>query len=133
MKERNEKLSLLSELIKMANIDDKMREIEYSFLLSVSAQLGITNDDFSKLFNKYISFHPPKLEFDRILQFQRLILLMSVDLEIHEEELRLIRDLGLRMGLNPTATESVLSEMNNYSNNIVPPDRLLEVFRTFHN
>ena len=34
---------------------------------------------FLKVFDENISFQPPKLEGDRIVQFQRLILLMNVD------------------------------------------------------
>ena len=129
----NEKLSLLAELIKLAKSDKEVREIEFQFLLSIAAQLGVTKDDFKHLFEEYIEFLPPKLEADRIVQFQRLILLMNVDLEINEEEIDYIRDLGIRMGLNPGATDAVLREMHNHPLKIIPPEILINIFKTYHN
>ena len=133
MSEENEKLGLLAQLVKMAQADDKIRDIEFQFLLSLAAQMGVTKEEFKRLFEENIQFQPPKLESDRIIQFQRLILLMNVDLEIDEREMDYIKDLGIRMGLHPSATDTVLREMHNYENKIVPPARLIEIFSTFHN
>ncbi len=128
-----EKHSILAELIKLAKSDGEIREIEFQFLLSLAAQMGVTKDDFKQLFESYIDFNPPKLEFERIIQFQRLVLLMNVDLDINESELEYIRNLGMRMGLHPSATNQVLEEMHDHPNNVIPPDRLIEIFKTFHN
>ncbi|OFZ56616.1 MAG: hypothetical protein A3D92_10630 [Bacteroidetes bacterium RIFCSPHIGHO2_02_FULL_44_7] len=128
-----EKRSLLSDLVKLAKSDDEVRDAEFQFLLSISAQLGITKDDFKAIFESYIEFHPPKLELDRIVQFQRLILLMNVDLEVGDDEINYIKDIGIRMGLHPAATNEVLVRMHEFPNKIVPPETLLEIFRTFHN
>jgi hypothetical protein len=37
------------------------------------------------------------------------------------------------MGLNPLAVAEVLDTMTNYPNNMLPPDKLISIFRTFHN
>lgn len=132
-KEKNERLSIITELIKLANVDKEIRDIEFEFLLAIASQLGVTKDEFKNLFESYIEFSPPKIEFDRIIQFQRLILLMNIDLEINSEELAYIKDLGIRMGLHPSATNEILKIMKNYPNGVVPPDKLIGVFRTFHN
>ena len=128
-----EKLSLLSDLVKLAQSDNTLREAEFQFLLAIAGQLGVTREDFKKIFEEYIEFHPPKLELDRIVQFQRLVLLMNVDLNINEEEINYIKNIGIRMGLHPFATEEVLKCMHNYENKIVPSEKLFEIFRTFHN
>ncbi|MFK7787500.1 MAG: TerB family tellurite resistance protein [Crocinitomicaceae bacterium] len=133
MSKENEKLGLLAQLVQMAQADDKIRDVEFQFLLSLAAQMGVTKDEFKRLFEENIEFNPPRLESDRIIQFQRLILLMNVDLEIDEREMDYIKDLGIRMGLHPMATNTVLSEMHNYDNKIVPPARLIEIFSTYHN
>jgi len=125
--------SLLAELIKLAQADNDVRDIEFQFLLTIAAQLGVTVDDFKILFEQYIKFMPPKLEADRIVQFHRLVLLMNVDLETSHLEINYIKDAGIRMGLNPLATAQVLSEMNSFPNKIIPPERLLEIFQLFHN
>lgn len=131
--EKNERLSLLAELIKLAKADDEIREIEFQFLLSIAAQMGVTKEDFKILFEQYIEFNPPKLEFERIIQFQRLVLLMNVDLDINETELEYIKDLGMRMGLHPMATSEVLKVMHDYPTKVIPPERLISIFKTFHN
>lgn len=132
-KENNINKSLLSELIKVAKADNDVRDIEFQFLLAIASQIGVTKDDFKILFEQYIKFMPPKLEADRIVQFHRLVLLMNVDLETSHLEIRYIKEAGIRMGLNPMATDKVLSEMNNYPNKVVPPQRLIEIFQLFHN
>ncbi|MEN9997043.1 MAG: hypothetical protein RI922_33 [Bacteroidota bacterium] len=128
-----QRLSLLVELIKMAKADDEVREIEFDFLLILAQQMGVSKDDFKQLFEQYIAFHPPKLEGERILQFQRLILIMNVDSDMAQDELDFIRELGIKMGLHPNATNEVLTIMNNYDNKVVPPEKLIEIFKTFHN
>jgi hypothetical protein len=133
MSKENEKLGLLAQLVQMAQSDDKIRDVEFQFLLSLAAQMGVTKDEFKRLFEENIEFQPPKLESERIVQFQRLILLMNVDLEIDESELDYIKDLGIRMGLHPMATNAVLKEMHNYENKVIPPARLIEIFSTYHN
>ena len=133
MSKGNEKLGLLAQLVQMAQSDDKIRDVEFQFLLSLAAQMGVTKDEFKRLFEENIEFQPPKLESERIVQFQRLILLMNIDLEIDQSELDYIKDLGIRMGLHPMATNTVLKEMHNYENKVIPPARLIEIFRTYHN
>lgn len=132
-KKKNEHLSLLKELIKMAKADEDVRQIEFEFLLVLSQQMGITKEEFLDLFEKYIEFHPPKLEHERILQFQRLLLVMNIDQQIEQEELDYIKQLGIRMGLHPMATNEVLRIMNDYPNKVIPPDKLIEIFKTYHN
>lgn len=132
-KNKKENLSLISELIKLAKAENDIREMEFQFLLTIASQIGVTKDEFKKLFEQYIEFLPPKLEGDRIVQFHRLVLLMNVDNKTSPSELQYIREAGIRMGLNPMATEKVLEEMNLYPNKVVPTERLIEIFKLFHN
>src|SRR5690606_18538614 len=106
--EKNEKLSLLAQLVKLARADKEVKQAEYDFLSIIAMQLKITPEEFKTVFEENIEFQPPKLEADRILQFQRLVLLMQVDQSIESEELNHIREMGIRMGLNPSATNKVL-------------------------
>lgn len=124
---------LMSDLIQLAQSDEDVREIEFNFLLAIANQLGIDVDEFKELFDKYISFQPPKMEFHRILQFHRLVLLMNVDGESGLEEIAFIKDLGIRMGLNPEATDYVFKVMNDYENKLIPTKKLIEIFKTYHN
>lgn len=133
MADEDEKLSLMAQLIQLAKADQEVREAEHQFLLSIAVMLEIDPEAFAKLFDEFIDFEPPALEMERIVQLQRLVLLMNVDLEIDQAELSTIRDLGMRMGLHASAVNSVLEEMHNYENKMIPPDRLIAIFTTFHN
>jgi len=128
-----EKLSLLTELIKLARCDHEVREQEHRFLLTIAESLDVSKKDFDSLFEKYIEFTPPESEFERILQFHRLVLLMNVDKETSDLEVEFLKDIGIRIGLSPMATNRVLSEMNLYPDKIIPPDKMIEIFKEQYN
>ncbi len=128
-----ENKSLIKELIKLAESDGKVREAEYNFLLAIANQLSVPKNDFDELFAKHIDFKAPKLEVDRIVQFQRLILTMNIDGDMANEEFKHIRQIGLRLGLQPIAVDTVFREMVKYPNNLIPPDKLIEIFKLYHN
>jgi len=128
-----EKLSLLTELIKLARCDHKVREQEYEFLLTIAQSINVSKKDFDSLFEKYIEFIPPESEFDRILQFHRLVLVMNVDQETSDLEIKFIKDIGIRLGLNPFATNQVLADMNKYPEKVIPPEKLIEIFKAHYN
>lgn len=128
-----EKLSLLTELIKLARCDEQVREQEYKFLMTIARSLEVSREDFDSLFEQYIEFTPPESEFERILQFHRLVLLMNVDEESSDSELDFIRDTGIRMGLNSLATDRILVVMNEYPDKLIPPDRLIGIFKEHYN
>ena len=110
-----------------------MREQEHRFLLTIAQSLDVSKEDFDSLFEKYIEFTPPKSEFERILQFHRLVLLMNIDKETNDLEVVFLKDIGIRIGLNPMATNRVLAEMNNYPDKVIPPDKLIEIFKEQYN
>ena len=129
----NEKLSILSELIKMAKSDNEFRNDEFSFLHAIAQQLGVSDEEFQGLFDKYIEFTPPKVELDRIVQFQRLVLMMNIDGNVSDQEVDHVKTIGLRMGLQPNATNEVLRLMGEFENGVIPPNILISIFKTQHN
>ncbi|MBM1106417.1 TerB family tellurite resistance protein [Aurantibacter crassamenti] len=133
MSSYEEKLSILSEMIAFAQIDKTIKEPEFSFLLSVAAQLGIERETFDSLLKKSSKHVIPKSQADRILQFHRLVLLMNVDEEQDEVEVSRLHNIGLGMGLPPSAIQQVLSIMHQYPNKIVPPKVLINIFKAHYN
>jgi len=133
MVNRIEKLSLLSEMIAFAKTENKLKPIEYNFLLGVARQLDITQSDFDYLINHPATYIPLKSHSERIVQFHRLILLMNISNDITKAKLIKIHNFGLRMGLNHDAINKVLDLMNSFPNNIVPPDVLIDIFKVQYN
>jgi hypothetical protein len=128
-----EKLGLLKQLILIANADGKIKEIEYQMLLSLAANLGITKEDFDRVFEPSVQVVMPKELGDRIIQFHRMILLMNVDMDASTVEMDMIRKMGIMLGLNSQAIEIVLSEMKIHPNNLIPPDRMVQIFTKYLN
>lgn len=128
-----EKLSILSELIAFAMADDVVRVSEYKFLLDVALQLGVDKDTFDSLFHKRAEKVILRPQSERIVQFHRLLLLMNVDSEQHDTEIRRLHNIGLRMGLPPSAIDQVLMVMHQYPDMIVPPDVLINIFKAHYN
>lgn len=132
-KSLEEKLGLLKQLILVANADGKIKEAEYQLLLGLAGNLGVTKEDFDKVFQPGVEVSMPKTLGDRILQFHRMILLMNVDMDASPTEIEMIRKMGIMLGLNPQAIELVLAEMKTYPNNLIPPDRMVQIFSKYLN
>ena len=130
---RVEKLSLLSEMIAFARVDNSLKEIEYNFLLGVAKQLGISQTDFDYLLTNPVSYVSLKSYSERIVQFHRLVLLMNIDAEVSSKELNKLHNFGLRMGLNFDAINKVLELMESFPNKVIPPDFLIDIFKVQYN
>jgi len=133
MSSYKEKLSILSEMISFARVGNTINDEEYIFLSSVAQQLGVDEETFDTLFNEEVEHIIPKSEAERILQFHRLVLLMNVDNKQDLIEISRIHNIGLEMGLPPSAIEQVLSIMHKYPNKIVPPKVLIDIFKAHYN
>nr|WP_255421920.1 TerB family tellurite resistance protein [Aquimarina sp. AD10] len=133
MYSKEEKLSLLSEMIQFAKADKNFKEQEYNFIVVVGSQLGVSEEEIKKLIEEGVAKKNLQPESQRILQFHRLVLLMNVDQETSLEEIHKIKDIGLRMGLRPEALDTVLKEMHNYPNKVIPPKELIAIFTRFYN
>lgn len=130
---RVEKLSLLSEMIAFARIDNNLRAIEHKFLIGVAKQLEITREDYDYLLENPVTHINLKSHSERIVQFHRLILLMNLDNIITNKELIRLHNFGLRMGLSHESINRVLDLMESFPNKIVPPDFLIDIFKTQYN
>ncbi len=133
MSSHKEKLSILSEMIAFAKVDDEVKEPEYSFLLGVASHLEVDRESFDALFETKAEHIVPKTQAERILQFHRLVLLMNVDEVQKDIEVARLHKIGLDMGLRPTAIDRVLTVMHEYPNKVVPPNVLIDIFKTHYN
>ena len=128
-----EKLSILSELIAFARVDYRIKDDEYDFLLSVANLMEVKKSSLDSLIKKKSEITIPTTQMERIVQFHRLLLLMNVDNEQHKKEIEKLHNIGLWMGLPPSAITQVLEVMHQYPNKVVPTDVLLRIFRAHYN
>ena len=128
-----EKLSILTEMIAFARVDHALKDSEYQFLLGVATNLGVDKDTFDGLLNEKSSKVILKSQGERIVQFHRLLLLMNIDQEQHKKEIRTLHNIGLAMGLPPSAIGQVLEVMHKYPDKVVPVDVLINIFKAHYN
>lgn len=133
MNTKEQKLSLLADMIAFAIVDGELHEREYMFLSIIAIELGVNKDELKQLFHEEHRSEIIKSEFERIQQFYRLALLMHCDGILHEREQIKIHEIGINMGLNPFAFKRVLKAMEQSPTRMVSPDYLLEVFQEQHN
>ena len=133
MNTNQEKLSILSELIAFARVDYRIKDDEYDFLLSVANLMEVKKSSLDSLIKKKSEITIPTTQMERIVQFHRLLLLMNVDNEQHKKEIEKLHNIGLWMGLPPSAITLVLEVMHQYPNKVVPTDVLLRIFRAHYN
>lgn len=133
MNSYEEKISLLSEMIAFAVIDNELHDREYDFLLLVSQELQIEKETFMDLFSRRNEFSVIKDEFHRILHFYRLALLMHCDGILHERERIAINEIGINMGLNPNAMKRILGLMETSPNQMINAEIVIGAFQEQHN
>jgi pimeloyl-ACP methyl ester carboxylesterase len=125
--------ALMFQLTEMSKVDGDIKEMEFGFLLQIAHQLGLTKEELMELFEKKINHSPPKNELERIIQFYRLCLLMFIDNELHHDELKALRNTAIKMGLQPHATEQVISWLENHPGQSMPTSQLIKIFQTNFN
>ena len=128
-----EKLSILSELIQLAKVDNQLDEQEQGFIKVIAEGLGVNDDELQNLYENPVAFDPGTTDGERILQFHRLVLLMNVDRTITDAEMSNVKTAGIKLGLNSMATNEVLQRMYDYPNNVIPPAELIAIFVKHHN
>ncbi|PLB20725.1 MAG: hypothetical protein TRG1_293 [Flavobacteriaceae bacterium FS1-H7996/R] len=123
-------------MIAFAKYDKDIKHIEYNFLLGVAKQLEISREDFDYLIEHPINYIHLKSHSERIVQFHRLVLLMNIDgnsSDNNSKNVIKLYNFGLRMGLSHESITKVLYLMESFPNKIVPPDVLIDIFKTQYN
>jgi uncharacterized tellurite resistance protein B-like protein len=125
--------SMISELIALCTIDGEISEKEVGFIKQIGNSMGLKDNEIVALFSKPAPFNPPDGQLDRIVQFQRMVLLMNVDSKIEKSEINHLRLMGLKMGIHPDAVNEILTRMSDYPNNAIPPDALIQIHKKYFN
>jgi hypothetical protein len=131
--DKKEKLFLLDQLVRLAKADNHIYTSEYEFIYTMAQIFEIDKSELESLFDKKAAVEIPEMEYDRITQFYRLVLLSKIDLEMDSNEKSVLINMGNRLGLSPDAVNQVIIEMNQSGDQTLPPQRLIQIFKTHHN
>ncbi len=125
--------ALLSDLIVLAKADDKFTQSEFDFIYRLSKRMEISEADFKYLLENPLPSQPILSELQRITHFHKLVLVMNVDREAHENEIIVLKNFGLRMGIRPAAIDQILIMMEKYEDKVIPPQELIQIFQAYYN
>lgn len=128
-----EKKRLLLEMIAFSTVDGHLHKKEYEFLFLIANDLNIEKGGFNDLFHQELPKLPIKNELQRIQQFYRLALLMHSDAILHGKEATAVKQIAIRMGLNPESAKLVVKKIEKAPNTAIPADVLLRIFREERN
>ncbi len=123
----------MSDLIVLAQADDKLMASEYDFILRMADRMGVSKEEVDTLIKNPLPSMPIVSELERITHFHKLILLMNVDWEAHEKEIAVLRNFGLKLGVRPAAIDRILARSQQYENKIIPTNELIQIFQMYYN
>ena len=125
---KEEKLNLLSQLVKMAKADKIFKFVEFKYLTDVAEVLGITSGQLDEIIEKDIVAPLPKKIQDRTRQIYRLTVMMMVDGIISKEEMILLKNFAVELGLPPAGVEIMIKRMEQNKGGMLLDEELLEIF-----
>ena len=133
MTNSEENINLLKDLIHLSVIDGELHDKEMDFIAIIATSLYIDKKTVYALFEKREPAAVIKSEFDRIVQFYRLALLMFTDGVLHNKEHQKLFEIGIKMGLNPQAMKVLIQKMESAPNTTINPTELIALFQIHHN
>ena len=125
---KEQKLNLLSQLVKMAKADKIFKFVEFKYLTDVAELLGITSGQLDEIIENDIVAPLPKSMPDRTRQIYRLSVMMMVDGEISKEEMILLKNYAVELGLTPNGVEIMIARMEQNKGGMLLDDELLQIF-----
>ncbi|HBH24270.1 MAG TPA: hypothetical protein DDY13_12705 [Cytophagales bacterium] len=130
-----EKLSHISDLIRISKIDGDESHMELNFINYVADRLGVSRKEVQDIYQGKlnIKFKTPKHENQVIDQFHRIVLLVGIDKMITKEELELCFQLGVKMGLNYNAIMEVLKKTMSNPAFIMQKKEMEGIFNKYRN
>jgi len=131
--ENDTKYALISDFIFIAQADNKITDAEYNFIKRLAERMKVSEKVVDELFLDPKPSKPLFTEIERLSHFYKLVLLMNVDLETHENEITAIRNFGLKMGIRPGVVDQILLQMEHYEDKIIPSEQLIKIFQTYYN
>ena len=128
-----EKLNLLHQLVDMAKADRVFKRVEYRYLLEIALVLGVSTEKLKQIIDSDKKSNMPVTHQARFRQIYRLTVMMMVDNIITIEEIALLKNYGVEMGLQPKSIEIMIKRMNENKGGMLLDKDLEEIFSLQNN
>lgn len=110
LNEQKKRESHIKNLLEMAIADGNLDEEEFELVTFIASKFNMTIEEVASIRDhaSEISFIPPSSFKAKVLQLYDLVQIMLADLEIHEKELKLCRQLATKLQLDPSIVDSLI-------------------------
>ncbi len=109
--QKEKRQSHIKNLLEIAIADGKLDEKELEFVISIAEHYKMTREDVMEIRKNpsKIRFQPPTDYKMKVKLIEDLVRLMIVDNEIHEDEVKLCKELSIRLNLAPSIVDEMIS------------------------
>ncbi len=126
--QKQEKLSLLHQLVKMAKADSVFKTVEHKYLVEIAQLLEVSLDQLEDIIGDNVVHILPKTHNDRIKQIYRLTVMMMIDGIVTVEEVAVLKEYAIELGLRPEAIEVMIRRMQSNKGGMLLLKDLQEIF-----
>jgi tellurite resistance protein len=112
----------------MAKADKVFKFVEFKYLTEISEVLGITATQLDELMESNNIAPIPKKNIDRARQIYRLAVMMKIDHIIVKEEIKLLKEYAVELGLNPEGIDIMLERMDENKGGMLLDKDLCNIF-----
>ena len=125
---KEQKLSLLRQLVNMAKADKIFKFVEFKYLADIAEVLGISARQLDEIIDNDVMAPLPEKNLDRVRQLYRLSIMMMVDHIISKEEMILLKDYALQLGLTAEGVDEMIKKMHENKGGMLLDEDLLNIF-----
>lgn len=131
----NSKNNVLLLLIAMTSTDGQTAVSEQQYILDLAAQMGVSSQEVIAMQSalKYFKLEVPKAEVERMQILYQLLFLMRIDRSIAAKEKALLRNIAVRLGVQPDLTEELIDIMEDHIAKKLPESSLLDAIKKYMN
>jgi uncharacterized tellurite resistance protein B-like protein len=135
MEKEHIKRSILATLMKLSTADRKITEQEFLFIKDISRRIGIMESELEGIIKEYdqLILKIPKDEQARMSILYYLLFLMKIDGEANEEEQKLVKEIGFRLGFRTQMVDNMINVIKEYEDKPIPADTLLNNIKKYLN
>jgi hypothetical protein len=125
-----QKISHLKALYHLACADNVFSRAEAIYIRNVAKRLGIDETELEKFDGSEPELELPDREYKVYSLFHRLVIIIMVDNEVHEDEKRYCFNLGIKMGLHPNAVGEIIASVEDGEIGAAPSE-VMDIFRKY--
>ncbi len=127
------KKTLVSLLFEGMVSDSEAAEKEMAYILKVCDVLELSEAEIVDIQNNRSAYEFPSDEKGRMTILYYLMFLMKADGKLTEEEIKLIKEYGFKLGFRSTMTDEMIIIIKEHIDKKLPPEALVDTIKKYHN